>query len=609
MSSLHRRTISAYTEHVRKLFTAILLGLASLMAVFVVISILHLLIPERVPCLGVRLGASWNESLILFHAIIFALICLVLLGLLLLSIFILGREERRHAGLSRLYDSVFCQMTSGLLVVNTAREIKYMNPAAARILERENRDLLVNRQYTILLDPVLAPVAERLEKAISGGEDMHAEYRVILSTGFISVRVAVSHFEDKDLGQVSVIAIEDKTAESDAKRKLSQQLEETRRYALSKDNFFANMSHEIRTPINAILGMTYFLKKLVRGERAAEYVQKIEHSSEILLGVVNDILDFAKMREHKFTLKPENFNLEGIKGILEDLFALKAVQRGVSLVLDFRMSPDFMVCADQFRLTQIFMNLIGNALKFTEEGSIIVTVSPEFDERGRIILRSSILDTGCGLSEESISKLFTDFEQFGEVLLKRHEGTGLGLAICKRLVELMNGVIWVDSTLGVGSNFQFVVILDPPRDMAVNSVSPASLVVQRRTGIILLVEDNEINAEIAAELLKEMEYTVELAEDGVQALEMARMVSPDYYDAILMDIHMPRLNGYDTARLLRTEVAVNCPIIAVSATTEEENRLSGDHSLFDGYIVKPYSHILLRALFDDSYAFDPKEET
>ncbi len=594
---LHFATQSAYTNTVSKLYRLILIFLAIILVVFSAFMIFSLRSPG-VSLFPLRLPV--NNTLIFIHAAAFSALSLILILLLLVSIRRFGREERRHKSLSGLYDSVFSQMTTGLLVINEKGLIKYLNPACARILERENRDLLVNRSYEILLDPVLLQVKDRLERSMACYEEFSTEYRVYLSSGLLSVRVSLTHFSDANLGRVSVIALEDKTAEAEAKRKLSQQLEETRRYAMSKDNFFSNMSHEIRTPINAILGMTYFLKKSVKGDKSLEYVQKIENASDILLGVVNDILDFSKMREHKFSLKSETFELMEIRKILLDLFAFKAEEKGLKLTLSFLCEDGYEVLADQFRLTQVYMNLIGNAIKFTDSGSVTVEVKPERDGE-KIILRSSVTDTGCGLSEESISKLFTDFEQFGEVLLKRHEGTGLGLAISKRLVELMNGVIWVDSAPAEGSTFHFVVVLDPPAPRtALRANFPAALI-RKRTGHILLVEDNEINAEIASEFLREMEYTVERSNDGAEAVARSRTVPPDYFDAVLMDIHMPRMNGYDAARILRDEIGLTCPIIAVSATTEEENRTAADAGLFAGYILKPYSQKMFQALFGEDF--------
>jgi len=342
--------------------------------------------------------------------------------------------------------------------------------------------------------------------------------------------------------------------------------------------------------------MTYFVKNLTTDPRGLDYIQKIENASELLLAVVNDILDFSKMQEHKFTLKPETFNLTDLKKILSDLFSLKAEQKGLVLTIDFDCPDSFEVMGDQFRLTQVFMNLVSNAIKFTDSGFVSVFLNHEIIGN-EIILRCTVRDTGCGLSEEDGFKLFTDFAQFGKVLVKNHEGTGLGLAICKRLVELMDGVIWVDSTPGAGSSFHFVVVLKKNETVA-PAVFPETLPrIPFKSGRVLIVEDNEINAEIAGTLLAEVGCTAEYAFDGLEAVENCGSHPADYYDLVLMDIHMPRLNGYDAARILKQDLALACPVIAVTATSETTEQLEANRDIIAAYILKPYDPAVFRALF------------
>jgi CheY-like chemotaxis protein/anti-sigma regulatory factor (Ser/Thr protein kinase) len=343
--------------------------------------------------------------------------------------------------------------------------------------------------------------------------------------------------------------------------------------------------------------MTYFAKHETDEARRVEFIEKIETSSDLLLGVVNDILDFSKMQGNKFSLKPENFNLCDIRKILRDLFSVKAQQKGLEFDILFDCPEIFFVYGDQFRLTQVFMNLVSNAIKFTDEGSVIVSLNHE-EVGDEVILRSTVRDTGCGLSEEDIARLFTDFEQFGEVLVKSHEGTGLGLAITKRLVELMHGVVWVDSTLGRGSSFHFVVVLNRPEPSFVQTFPDGLPRIARRSGRVLVVEDSDINAEIAATMLGELGFTVDRAADGIEAIELCRDRSPDYYDLVLMDIHMPRMNGYDTARALKTEHSLSCPILAVTATSEEPDVLESNREYISGAIMKPYKPGVFRVLFD-----------
>lgn len=542
---------------------------------------------------SVRAGSF---PVILAHGLGFMLVCLVLFSFvltLLVRVSALGRQNREFWALSV---TVFQNLESGIIILGQNGIIQFINKAAYSLLKKDPQVSLEQCALADIVSPVLEPIAEKLLSAVAAGESFLREFRVFLSEGVRCYRCSLNTVDAPGLGTVLFLSITDKTEEDEIRLKLSQQLEETHRYAMSKDNFFANMSHEIRTPINAILGMTYFAKMYVESDKCRDYIAKIENASELLLGVVNDILDFSKMKEHKFSLKPENFCLYDLRKILNDLFSLKAVQKGLDFHVSFDCPQDFSVFGDQFRLTQIFMNLVSNAIKFTDAGSVSVFLNHEIVGHD-VILRCSVRDTGCGLSEDDMAKLFTDFEQFGKVLVKNHEGTGLGLAICKRLVELMHGVIWVDSTEGKGSAFHFVVVLKTPEPATEADDSELLPVVQRRSGIILVVEDNEINSEIAESLLAEAGFAVEHACDGLAALDVCRARGKSYYDMILMDIHMPRMNGYDAARILKTEIGIDCPILAVTATSEKDAEYEANREYISGFILKPYDPVIFRSMF------------
>ena len=543
------------------------------------------------------LSATLNQDFVLNHSISLAVMPFLVIGMLLA---LLRKSEKLrvwHNNFFSIYESVFLNLSTGLIITDSDRRILYLNPAARDLVRQDPDKKLVGLLYTQIVDPLLVPVVERLSSAFDTGENFTREFRVYLPDGIRCIKCDFYSMPESGLGKIYVISLEDKTDEDNIRQKLSAQLEETHRYSHAKDNFFANMSHEIRTPINAILGMTYFVKTVSSEKKTLDYISKIESASEMLLGVVNDILDFSKMQENKFTLKPENFNLADIRKILQDLFALKSEQKGLDLVIDFDCPDTYFVYGDQFRMTQIFMNLVSNAIKFTEKG--VVSVSLNHETIGNdIIIRCTVRDTGCGLSEDDISRLFTEFEQFGKVLVKNHEGTGLGLAISKRLVELMHGVIWVDSTLNKGSSFHFVVVLKKPVPALAIDASANLPRVVRSTGRVLVVEDNEINSEIAQSLLAEIGLSVDQAADGIEAIEICRARSRDYYDLILMDIHMPRMNGYDTARVLKTELALTCPILAVTATSENSETLEANRDVISGTILKPYSPGVFKVLFD-----------
>ncbi len=538
------------------------------------------------------------RSFFSYNSAAFAILYLVLIALLVLNILRVDRTGRSHARQDRFFLSVISGLNTGLLVVDSSNNVRYINPACKRLLLCDGEREVEGKPYTDLIAPLLLPVAEKLAAAISAGESFSREYRVFLPTGVRCIQCDfTSHFDDTS-GQINVISIEDKTKEDDTRQKLSQQLEETHRYAASRDNFFANMSHEIRTPINAILGMTYFAKRAAPNPDCLGYIKKIENASELLLRVVNDILDFSKMQENKFSLNPEDFNLWDLRKIMYDLFALKAEQKGLVLSVQFDCPENFAVHGDQFRLTQIFMNLMSNAIKFTDRGYVSVSLNHEILGKD-VILRCSVRDTGCGLDEDDMAKLFTDFEQFGQVLIKNHEGTGLGLAITKRLVELMHGVIWVDSAPTRGSAFHFVVVIRKAVNEGELDGSDEGFRITKKSGRVLVVEDNDINREIAETLLAEIGCEVNHASDGIEAIELCRTKECDYYDLILMDIHMPRMNGYDTAKILKNELHVTTPILAVTANTESREIVEANREYVAGYLEKPYSPGAFRVIFAD----------
>ncbi len=532
----------------------------------------------------------------------FALSLLLVLCVASLGVFFF-RTRRLYAdqtGVSENYHRIsaelFSRIETGVVVLDAEFRVLLGNAAAEKILDRAPGSVKAGQSWAELADPVLVPVAERLADALDRGEALSREFRVFLPSGVRCVRLELNRFEAPLSGTLFALFLTDNTREDEIKQKLVQQLEETHRHSAAKDNFFANMSHEIRTPINAILGMTYFAKAAAGDGGAAQYIEKIESASDILLGIVNDILDFSKMQQHKFSLNPEVFNLHDLHRIVMDLFADKARRKGLDFSVNIACPETFFVYADQFRLTQVFMNLVSNAIKFTDRGLVHVSANVETVAED-IILRCAVRDTGCGLDEEEVSRLFNDYEQFGKVLLKANEGTGLGLSISKRLVELMHGVIWVDSTPGKGSIFHFVVVLKRSGPKTAPQGRWDIPRVELKSKRVLVVEDNEINAEIAGTLLGECGCTVEFAADGLEAVETCRSREKDYFDLVLMDIHMPRMNGYDAARLLKEDIRIQCPILAVTATSDNSDTLESNRDVIAGYLPKPYKPGVFRAVF------------
>lgn len=527
------------------------------------------------------------------------LIMLIISFALTVSLIVVRKRIEYHNGIIRsiirLYKLVFDGLSTGIIVLDRYAKVRYINPTFCRFIGCNEQEMPHQVHYSRLVDPMLQPVAEKLAQAIDSGEWFAREYRVFLPEGIRCFKCTFYAVDDEQLGTIRIITLEDRTREDAIKQKLSRQLEETHRHAVARDNFFANMSHEIRTPINAVLGMAYFAKKISENEKCTEYIQKIENASELLLGVVNDILDFSRMQESKFSLNPETFNLYDLRKILIDLFALKAQQKGIEFLVEFNCPDPLPVYGDQFRLTQIFMNLAANAIKFTERG--LVAVALNYEKVGAdIILRCSVRDTGCGISEVEIGKIFTDFEQFGQVLVKSHEGTGLGLAICKRLVELMGGVIWVDSTPGKGSSFFFVILLKDPEMQSPDhqKVLPQ---IRNRHGQVLVIDSGGINSEIAATLLNSLGYVGVPAKSVDEALTLCHRTTAGYFDAVLLDAFLSGQYGDDAVSAIKEATGTETPVLCILTEDVDEAEVIRDG--YDGCIRKPFKPEDFSALFPE----------
>ena len=564
-----------------KLYRSLLLVLAMLLLFLIVLDVYYVLVFNQaspLPFVPVtRFGRLFG-----------VLIILIMSFVLTVSLIVVRKRIEYQNGIIRsvirLYKLVFDGLSTGILVLDRYAKVRYINPTFCRFIGCDEREMPHLVHYSRLVDPMLQPVAEKLAQSIESGEDFTREYRVFLPDGIRCYKCSLYSAEDDQLGIIRIITLEDRTREDTIKQKLSRQLEETHRHAVARDNFFANMSHEIRTPINAVLGMAYFAKKLSENEKCREYIQKIENASELLLGVVNDILDFSRMQESKFSLNPETFNLYDLRKILLDLFALKAQQKGIEFLVEFNCPDLLPVYGDQFRLTQVFMNLAANAIKFTERG--LVAIALNYETVGAdIILRCSVRDTGCGISEEEIGKIFTDFEQFGQVLVKSHEGTGLGLAICKRLVELMGGVIWVDSIPGKGSSFYFVVQLKDPQKQNHEHAKVLPRI-RNRHGQVLIVDGSGINAEIASTLLSSLGYSGIHARSVNEALSLSNSSTADYFDAVLLDPLLAAHYGNSAVSEIKAATGNECPVLCILSPEQDEHDFGADG--YDGFIRKPF---------------------
>ena len=363
----------------------------------------------------------------------------------------------------------------------------------------------------------------------------------------------------------------------------------------TKSIFLANMSHELRTPMNGILGMVTLARRQMTDETGRAQLDKARVAADHLLGVINDILDISKIEAERLILEQSPIRIGKVFDELVSLLGQRASEKGLHLHLAV---PDELarlpLLGDPLRLEQVLINLVGNALKFTERGSVTLHAALAQEMPGEVLVRFDIIDTGIGIAAEAQGRLFTAFEQADNTMTRRYGGTGLGLAISKRLVSLMGGHIGVLSTPGMGCNFWFTVRLqkaaatspdvppaDPPSPLACER-----LIRQNHPGAcVLVVEDEPIGREVATSLLEDAGLTVDVAENGCQAVELARQKP---YALILMDMQMPKMNGVEATQAIRADsLNRKTPILAMTANAFEEDRRVCLAAGMDDHIAKP----------------------
>jgi signal transduction histidine kinase/CheY-like chemotaxis protein len=368
----------------------------------------------------------------------------------------------------------------------------------------------------------------------------------------------------------------------------------------AKGEFLARMSHEIRTPLNAIIGMTEIARRADGVEKKDHSLHEIAVASDHLLGILNDVLDMSKIESGKFAIIHNAFNLGEAMEEVAHIIVQRCIEKEIDFIPSFQGISGAAVIGDKLRLKQILINLLGNAVKFTpEQGKVDFIVegaariagdgpSPE-GSTGIITVHFKVTDTGIGMTEEQVSKVFHAFEQADSSISVRFGGTGLGLAISQNLVKLMGGFITVKSTIGAGSTFEFTLDMEKTSllEHEIASAEDARDYTGKR---ILLTEDININREIVKELLSDTHVEIREAEDGQQALSIFSASSAGYYNLIFMDIQMPNMDGYEAAsriRALDRPDAKDIPIIAMTANAYKEDIEKAAASGMNAHIPKP----------------------
>ena len=487
-------------------------------------------------------------------------------------------EARNRSLLDAIPDLIFLIDIDGTLLDYKASENSSHFSLSDSLLGKKMQDFMPESMFKQAM--------YHMNRASETGKMQIFEYELSISGKIFSFEARIN----PSGVDAFLVLVRDITENKKIQESLKNAKEEAEAGARAKSEFLANMSHEIRTPLNAIIGMTGILLDSPLDSEQKDCLEAVRSSGDILISVINNILDFSKIEGGKRELVRLPFSLSKcIEGSI-DLLARKAREK--YLILDYHIDDGVpkTIVGDDTSIAQILINLLGNAIKFTDQGEVSVHVTSRPLESGKLELSFSVKDTGIGVPSDRMDSLFQPFSQVDMSTTRKYGGTGLGLAISKKLAGLMGGTIWVQSEIGKGSTFSFTILADPATPEQCLETKGTTQQIDLKDGIcgqlkLLLAEDNPLNQKVALHMLRKLGIRADVAVNGLEVLQALEHQS---YDLVLMDVQMPKMDGFEAAKAIRERWRNGMPhIIAVTAHALEGDRKRCIDAGMDDYLSKP----------------------
>ena len=519
---------------------------------------------------------------------------LVTIGQLIEAARIQAENTRIQRELTRL-SRVASETTNGVIITNARGEIDWVNDGFTRITGYRLEEVRGLRPGHFLQGPDtdLGTVAH-MRRSLRAGQGFRVDLLNYAKSGApYWIDVSCNDLRDSAGVLQGFMAIETDITESKRdEQALIQARTEAETANRSKSEFLANMSHEIRTPMNAVLGMSHLLLQTPLDRKQTDYVSKIQHSGQHLLGIINDILDFSKVEAGKLDVEHIEMDLEKVLENVANLVGEKAQAKDLELLFDVAPDVPTLLVGDPLRLGQVLINYANNAVKFTERGEVTIQVRKREESEGEVLLYLAVRDTGIGLSEEQKDRLFESFQQADSSTTRKYGGTGLGLAISKRLAALMGGEVGVDSELGQGATFWFTARLGKSSEQR-NLPQPEP---DLRGKKMLVVDDNARAREILSQMLRQQTFVVHEAASGEAALQLIQEHDDNKtpFELVFLDWKMPGLNGLAVADQLRRQVLRKVPpCVLVAADNNDDIRMEAFGAGVNAVMLKPVNPSVL----------------